>query len=95
MKKGERAVITISADYGFGDSETKRDLAVVPPNSTLIYDVEVVSFIKVMWPIFFTFSGSDPESCLSRFFIFATPSYVLHIVKSFSAKDILEYPCRA
>ncbi|KAG6553480.1 hypothetical protein Mapa_004392 [Marchantia paleacea] len=46
MKKGERAVITISAEYGFGDSETKRNLAVVPPNSTLVYDVEVVSFIK-------------------------------------------------
>ncbi|KAL3684851.1 hypothetical protein R1sor_002873 [Riccia sorocarpa] len=46
MKKGERSVITISSEYGFGDAEVKRELAVVPPKSTLIYDVEMVSFDK-------------------------------------------------
>ncbi|KAL2652977.1 hypothetical protein R1flu_021105 [Riccia fluitans] len=46
MKKGEKSLITISSDYGFGDVESQRDLAVVPPKSTLIYEVEMVSFVK-------------------------------------------------
>lgn len=46
MKKGEIASITITPEYGFGAVETKRDLAVVPPNSTLVYEVELVSFMK-------------------------------------------------
>ncbi|MCO5564326.1 hypothetical protein L7F22_017986 [Adiantum nelumboides] len=46
MKKGEIASITITPEYGFGAVETKRDLAVVPPNSTLVYEVELVSFAK-------------------------------------------------
>eukprot|EP01018_Ginkgo_biloba_P006255 Gb_32981 [translate_table: standard] len=45
MKKGEVAVVTVGPDYGY-ETETKRDLAVVPPKSTLIYEVEMVSFVK-------------------------------------------------
>ncbi|GAB2209372.1 hypothetical protein Droror1_Dr00026584 [Drosera rotundifolia] len=37
MKKGE---------YAFGSSESKKELAVVPPNSTMYYEVELVSFEK-------------------------------------------------
>lgn len=47
MNKGEVALVTIPPEYGFGDVETKRALAVVPPNSTLIYEVELVEFEKV------------------------------------------------
>eukprot|EP01018_Ginkgo_biloba_P039856 Gb_32210 [translate_table: standard] len=46
MKKDEVALVTIYPDYGFGNVETQRDLAVVPPNSILYYDVEMVSFTK-------------------------------------------------
>lgn len=46
MKTGEIALITIEPEYGFGNIETLRDLAVIPPNSTLIYEVEMVSFTK-------------------------------------------------
>lgn len=47
MKKGEVALITISPEYAFGSSEAKEELAVIPPNSTVCYEVELVSFIKV------------------------------------------------
>lgn len=47
MKKGEVALITIYPEYGYGIVDIQRDLAVVPPNSTLIYEVEMVSFTKV------------------------------------------------
>lgn len=46
MKKGEVACITIPPEYAFGSTESKQDLAVVPPNSTVIYEVELVSFVK-------------------------------------------------
>ncbi|XP_010905156.1 70 kDa peptidyl-prolyl isomerase-like [Elaeis guineensis] len=46
MKKGEVAYITIPHEYAFGSAESKQDLAVVPPNSTVIYEVELVSFVK-------------------------------------------------
>eukprot|EP01018_Ginkgo_biloba_P006053 Gb_32866 [translate_table: standard] len=46
MKKGEVAVVTVTSDYGYKDTETQRDLAIVPPDSTLIYEVELVSFVK-------------------------------------------------
>jgi len=45
MKKGEVALVTVAAEYGY-ETEIKTDLAVVPPKSTLIYDVELVSFVK-------------------------------------------------
>lgn len=47
MKKGEVAVVRISPEYGFGGAETKRDLGTVPPNSALIYELELVEFSKV------------------------------------------------
>ena len=47
MKKGEIALITISPLYGFGATETKRDLALVPANSTLVYELELISFTRV------------------------------------------------
>ena len=50
MKKGEVAVVRISPEYGFGGAETKRDLGTVPPNSTLIYELELVEFSKVSTP---------------------------------------------
>lgn len=46
MKKGEVALLTIAPEYAFGSSESRQELAVVPPNSTLYYEVELVSFIK-------------------------------------------------
>lgn len=47
MKKGEVAYITIPPEHAFSSTESKQDLAVVPPNSTVIYEVELVSFVKV------------------------------------------------
>jgi FKBP-type peptidyl-prolyl cis-trans isomerase len=47
MKKGEVALVTIPPEYAFGSNESKQDLAVVPPNSTVVYEVELVSFVKV------------------------------------------------
>ncbi|OAY84435.1 70 kDa peptidyl-prolyl isomerase [Ananas comosus] len=46
MKKGEVALVTIPPEYAFGSTESKQDLAVVPPNSTVIYEVELDSFEK-------------------------------------------------
>ncbi|XP_024521648.1 70 kDa peptidyl-prolyl isomerase [Selaginella moellendorffii] len=46
MKKGEVAVVTIGPEHGFGDVDTQRDLALVPANSTLVYEVEMISFVK-------------------------------------------------
>lgn len=46
MKKGEVALVSISPEYAFGSSESKQELAVVPPNSTVHYEVELVSFVK-------------------------------------------------
>lgn len=47
MKKGEMAVLTIQPEYAFGQSESSQELAVVPQNSVVYYEVEMVSFIKV------------------------------------------------
>lgn len=46
MKKGELALVTIAPEYAFGHSESKQELAVVPANSTVFYEVELVSFLK-------------------------------------------------
>lgn len=46
MKNREVALLTIAPEYGFGSSESKQELATVPPNSTLYYEVELVSFDK-------------------------------------------------
>lgn len=47
MKKGETALLTIAPEYAFGSSESQQELAVVPPNSTVYYEVELVAFDKV------------------------------------------------
>lgn len=47
MKKGELGLLTIKPEYGFGIAEVKRDLAVVPPCSTIIYEVEMLDFTRV------------------------------------------------
>ena len=47
MKKGEVTLLTIAPEYAFGSSESQQELAVVPPNSTVSYEVEMVSFDKV------------------------------------------------
>ncbi|KGN57238.1 70 kDa peptidyl-prolyl isomerase [Cucumis sativus] len=46
MKKGEIALVTIHPQYAFGSSDSSQDLAVVPANSTVYYEVELVSFVK-------------------------------------------------
>ncbi|XP_015892215.1 peptidyl-prolyl cis-trans isomerase FKBP62 [Ziziphus jujuba] len=46
MKKGEVALLTIAPEYAFGSSESHQELAVVPPNSTVYYEVELESFVK-------------------------------------------------
>lgn len=47
MKKGEVALLTISPEYAFGSSESQQELAKIPPNSTVVYEVELVTFEKV------------------------------------------------
>ncbi|KAF0893884.1 hypothetical protein E2562_031419 [Oryza meyeriana var. granulata] len=46
MKKGEVALVRIPPQHAFGSTETRQDLAVVPANSTVWYEVELVSFEK-------------------------------------------------
>jgi FK506-binding protein 4/5 len=46
MKKGEAALLTVAPEYAFGLSESKQELAVVPPGSTVSYEVELLSFVK-------------------------------------------------
>ncbi|KAH9625145.1 hypothetical protein KSS87_022406 [Heliosperma pusillum] len=50
MKKRERALLTISPQYGYGEMEIKKDLATVPPSSTLVYEIEMVDFVKEKAP---------------------------------------------
>ncbi|OAY23052.1 hypothetical protein MANES_18G047900v8 [Manihot esculenta] len=50
MKKGERAILTISPEYGFGNMEIKKDLATVPPFSVLVCEVEMLDFVKQRAP---------------------------------------------
>lgn len=47
MKKGEVALVTIQPEYAFGLTESQQDLAVIPANSTVSYEVELLSFVKV------------------------------------------------
>ncbi|GMP78190.1 hypothetical protein CsSME_00034227 [Camellia sinensis var. sinensis] len=46
MKKGEIALVTIHPDYAFGSSASHHELAVTPANSTVHYEIEMVSFVK-------------------------------------------------
>lgn len=55
MKKGEIAIVTVKPEYGFESNAVKCDLASVPPNSTLIYEVEMLQLTraKERWEITF------------------------------------------
>lgn len=46
MRKGERALLTVSPEYGFGSEEVNRDLSAIPPCSKLVYEIEMLDFIK-------------------------------------------------
>ncbi|XP_076887371.1 peptidyl-prolyl cis-trans isomerase FKBP62-like [Bidens hawaiensis] len=46
MKKGELALVTVAPEYAFGSTGSEQELAVVPPNATVVYEVELVSFVK-------------------------------------------------
>jgi FK506-binding protein 4/5 len=46
MKKGEVALVTIDPEYAFGSNESQQELAVVPPNSTVTYEVDLLTFDK-------------------------------------------------
>ncbi|XP_021669185.2 peptidyl-prolyl cis-trans isomerase FKBP62 [Hevea brasiliensis] len=46
MKKGEVALITIQPEYAFGSFESQQELATIPANSTVYYEVEMISFTK-------------------------------------------------
>nr|POE91607.1 peptidyl-prolyl cis-trans isomerase fkbp62 [Quercus suber] len=46
MKKGEIALVTIQPEYAFGQSEKQQEMAIVPSNSTVYYEVELLSFEK-------------------------------------------------
>ncbi|KAH0988373.1 hypothetical protein GBA52_015550 [Prunus armeniaca] len=50
MKKGEQAILTIHPDFGFGSVEARRDLAVVPPHSNIVFEVEMLDFIREKAP---------------------------------------------
>ncbi|KAJ0876454.1 putative peptidylprolyl isomerase [Helianthus annuus] len=46
MKKGEVSLLTIHPEYAFGSTESHQEFATVPANSTVCYDVELISFEK-------------------------------------------------
>ncbi|KAI3743138.1 hypothetical protein L1987_60841 [Smallanthus sonchifolius] len=46
MKKGEVSVLTIHPEYAFGSTESHQESSTVPANSTVYYDVELISFEK-------------------------------------------------
>lgn len=50
MKKGEQAILTITHEYGYGSQEINSDLAVIPPFSNLVYEVEMIQFEKEKGP---------------------------------------------
>jgi len=47
MKVGERAEIVIQPQYAFGAEASKQPQAVVPPQSTVVYTLELVDVEKV------------------------------------------------
>lgn len=51
MKKGEVCIVQIPPEYGFGDEQKQCDLALVPANSTLSYEIEMISFVKVLYQL--------------------------------------------
>lgn len=53
MKKGEIALVIIQPEYAFGSSGSPQELTTVPPNSTVYYEVELLSFVneKESWDL--------------------------------------------
>lgn len=49
MKKSELAIITISPEYGYGSTEVNQNPPVVQPSSTVLYEVEMLDFIRVIF----------------------------------------------
>ena len=47
MQAGEHALVTVQPAYGYGGAEHKAPLAVIPPGSTLVYDIFLNSFVNV------------------------------------------------
>ncbi|GJR66455.1 integrase, catalytic region, zinc finger, CCHC-type containing protein [Tanacetum coccineum] len=47
MKKGEIAILSVAQEYAFGSTESKQELAVVPLNCTVTYEIELASFVKI------------------------------------------------
>ena len=47
MKVGEKAEIVIQPQYAFGPEASRQPLAVVPPQSTVVYTLELVDMEKV------------------------------------------------
>lgn len=50
MKKNECALITVSPEYGSGSTEVKMDLSSVQPSSTILYEVEMLDFVREKAP---------------------------------------------
>jgi FK506-binding protein 4/5 len=50
MKKNEACIVTIPSEYGFEEEDKQCDLALVPANSTLTYEIEMDSFEKAKDP---------------------------------------------
>ncbi|RVX22417.1 Peptidyl-prolyl cis-trans isomerase FKBP65 [Vitis vinifera] len=50
MTKGERSIVTIHPEYGYGSIEVKQDISIVPPSSIIIYEVEMLDFVKEKAP---------------------------------------------
>ena len=48
MTKGERSIVTIHPEYGYGSIEVKQDISIVLPSSIIIYEVEMLDFVKVI-----------------------------------------------
>ncbi|KAF5962079.1 hypothetical protein HYC85_003288 [Camellia sinensis] len=61
MKKGEIALVTIHPDYAFGSSASHHELAVIPANSTVYYEIEMVSFVKAVKFVEYDSTYSDDE----------------------------------
>ncbi|KAF2325739.1 hypothetical protein GH714_034623 [Hevea brasiliensis] len=66
MKKGEVALITIQPEYAFGSFESQQELATIPANSTVYYEVEMISFTKAVNFIEYDSSFSEEEKQQTR-----------------------------
>lgn len=49
MAKGEVSLVTVQPEYGYGNCEVKGQLSTIPASSTLIYEIEMVDFTKVIF----------------------------------------------